>query len=53
MKRGELYRVCGRPGDPKLAAVFVVVSRLPLTDDMTTQVLPERDRPCSMYEIHT
>ena len=39
MKRGELYRVRRRPGDPKPARTFVVVSRQALIDsDFSTVV---------------
>ncbi len=39
MKRGDLYRVRGPPGDPKPARVFVVVSRQPLIDSTYSTVI--------------
>ncbi len=39
MKRGELFRVCRPPGDPKPARVFVVVSRQPLIDSTYSTVI--------------
>src|SRR5579862_750946 len=39
MKRGELYRVRRRPGDPRPARVFVVVSRQPLIDSTYSTVI--------------
>jgi mRNA interferase MazF len=39
MRRGELYRVRGPPGDSKPARVFVVVSRQPLIDSNYSTVI--------------
>lgn len=39
MKRGELYRVRRPPGDPKLARVFVVVSRQSLIESKFSTVV--------------